>query len=251
MNSQPDKKLIRKRFARSLATYSDNAGVQGQIAGRLMTELTEIAGSEFARILEVGCGSGLFTRLIQEKLIFSELYLNDIVEECSYLADSIGGGSFIPGDIEAIDELPGELDLIVSNAVFQWLHNLPVTLNILADKLASGGLLAFSTFGPENFAEIRALTGATLDYYSLAGLKTILSERFELVSAQEKSYFLEFASPEAVLKHMKKTGVTAVAGQSWTRSNLREFSTKYTQLFSNEKGVVLTYQPIIIVATRR
>ncbi len=251
MTNQPDKQLIRRRFARSLATYSDNAAVQNQIAGRLMAELVEVAGREFDRIFEIGIGSGLFTELIVEKLGFRELFLNDIVEECSACAGRIVGSSFIPGDIESLAEFPGNLDLIVSNAVFQWLHDLPHTLSRLADALVPGGILAFSTFGPDNFSEIRSLTGVSLGYYSLAELKELLSECFDVISAQEKSYFLEFSDPHAVLHHMKSTGVTAAGGKRWTRTTLAKFSNEYISRFSSPSGVVLTYQPITIIAAAK
>ena len=66
---------------------------------------------------------------------------------------------WIVGDAENdafLDELSGRsFDLIVSGATFQWFVHPAATIRRLARLLKPGGLLAFSTFGPQTFRELR------------------------------------------------------------------------------------------------
>ena len=112
-------------------------------------------------------------------------------------------------------------------------------------------MLAFSTFGKDNLAEIRSVLGLSLDYYSLPEILTLLEKDFEILYCHEKSYFLEFPDPLDILRHMKKTGVSAVSVMSWTKSALKEFADQYRSKFSCSEGVVLTYQPIVVIASLR
>jgi malonyl-CoA O-methyltransferase len=246
-----DKELIKKRFARSLKTYAEHAHVQKAIAERLLFELSAIAGNKFERILEIGCGSGIITRQMAKMFKYKRLYLNDLVDECGKLAAKYPHAEFIGGDIENISPLPSGLDLIISNATFQWLDHLPKVLGQLAEILTPEGVLAFSTFGPRNACEISALTGKTLNYLSVPELKSAVSKHFTIRCCHENIRELHFEHPVDVLRHLQKTGVTAVSRQIWTKSDLQNFVKRYIEANKTESGVSLTYHPIIIVADLR
>lgn len=66
---------------------------------------------------------------------------------------------WIVGDAESdafMDMVSGRaFDLIVSGATFQWFVRPAATIRRLAGLLKPGGLLAFSTFGPQTFHELR------------------------------------------------------------------------------------------------
>lgn len=56
--------------------------------------------------------------------------------------------------------------------------------------------------------EIRQLTGHGLDYLSVEELQALLSPHFDILHAEEEVVTLPFPTPQAVLKHLKQTGVT-------------------------------------------
>jgi malonyl-CoA O-methyltransferase len=243
-----DKELIKKRFARSLKTYAEHALVQKAIAERLLFELSTIAGDKFERIFEIGCGSGITTRQIVKMFEYEKLYLNDLVDECANLSLKSPNTEFIRGDIENIPALPQNIDLIISNATFQWLDHLPKVLQQLAGTLNPAGVLAFSTFGPQNACEITKLTGKTLNYLSAPELKNAVGKYFEISCYHENIRKVHFEHPMDVLRHLQKTGVTAVSKQIWTKSDLQNFIKRYIESNETESGVSLTYHPIIIIA---
>jgi len=246
-----DKELIKKRFARSLKTYAEHALVQKAIAERLLFELSTISGDKFERIFEIGCGSGILTRQIAKIFEYDKFYLNDLVDECAELSSKYPNTEFIGGDIENITALPQNLDLIISNATFQWLDHLPKVLEQLAGILNPNGILAFSTFGPRNACEITELTGKALNYLSAPELKATVEKHFEISCYHENIRKVHFEHPMDVLRHLQKTGVTAVSKQIWTKSDLQNFVTRYIETNKTESGVSLTYHPIIIIAEKK
>ncbi|MBI9018290.1 MAG: malonyl-ACP O-methyltransferase BioC [Phycisphaerae bacterium] len=246
---KPDKKLIAQRFTRSLKTYPANASVQLDIAKTLIREMTKITDNIFDIIIEVGCGTGLLTKQIEKKIVYEKLYLNDIVSQCHVLADQIDNSSFIPGDIEKIDSIHNKLDLVISSSTFQWLHNLDDAFKKFARWLSPDGILAFSTFGPDNLNEIAQLTGLALDYPAVDELKAILGKNFNVLTCYEKHHYCKFENPSDVLKHLKQTGVTSLSNVQWTRNDLKNFNEAYIQKFTQNDGVILTYHPIVVIAS--
>ena len=64
------------------------------------------------------------------------------------------GVSWLVADGEA--PIRGEYDLIIANATFQWFTRPEATLAAYYRNLAPGGVLAFSTLGPQTFPELAA-----------------------------------------------------------------------------------------------
>lgn len=247
-----DKRLIQQRFARAVDTYDTHATAQRHIAGRLFARLEAVAPRDIGPALEVGCGTGMFTRLWLPRLRTDGAVLNDIcpgVEPC--LADLTGGDvRFVAGDAERIP-LPGGRGLIAACAVVQWFDDPEGFLLRCADLLRPGGLLAVSLFGPDNLCEVAALTGRRLDYPTMDEVRQQLSARYTLRHAEEERFRLSFDTPHDVLRHLRQTGVTGTGRTTWTRSRLADFDARYRAAYpSPEGGVTLTYHPIYIIAEK-
>lgn len=241
-----DKRLVRLRFERSLPSYSEHAIVQRETAGRLLRALTALGRRRFPRVLEFGCGRGLLAERLAAAVEYDSLILNDLVEECRSLAGGIPRSVFLPGDIENV-ALPDDLDLVVSNAVVQWLDDLPALLERLRARMNGGAVLAFSTFGPENLHETARLSGAGLCYPSLDELRKTVGASFRIRLAEETIRRLYFDAPQDVLRHLRRTGVTGLSGRRWTPAALCDFYAQYNQLFRDANGVRLTYHPVVLV----
>ena len=234
-----DKQLVKTRFARSVATYHEAAEIQRDMAETLLGQLALATGGErrFDRILEAGCGSGMLT---------------DLVPEWERFHRGRRAAEFRAADIETMP-LPEHLSLVIANAVFQWVEDLASLLIRFHSALETGGILAFTTFGPENLREIAALTGRGLSYRALAGLHELLTPGFDIIACHEELITLEFATVRDILRHLKATGVTASGGRSrWTRSTLAAFEADYSARFrSGNRMLPLTYHPITLIARKR
>ncbi|MEH0158563.1 malonyl-ACP O-methyltransferase BioC [Limibacter armeniacum] len=243
-----DKQLVAERFRNNFATYESEAVVQRHMVNRLFG-LLENESVKPQRILEIGCGTGFLTKKLKA-LPFHMYWLNDLVFEAVNNCLSLVDSAFpLVGDIEQ-KALPEQLDLVASSATFQWIANFPAFAKRLHRHMAVEGVLAFSTFGPANMQEIRALTGAGLDYPCLHELTDMLSPYFEISQAEQEQQVLVFENPIEVLKHLRQTGVTGLSRQHWGKEQLRHFCESYQDRFSIAGGVKLTYEPIYIVAKK-
>lgn len=246
---------IECRFRRSVESYEENAYVQKSIVNHLVQLISRhVSSGREARLLEVGCGTGLLTTRLQELFNNKELYVNDLVEEmCQKTANRCGipAAHCLTGDIETL-RLSGLFELIVSASTFQWLEQTEQTFCKFAKHLTQGGWLIFSSFGEDNFKELKAVTGKGLHYHTVKETKELLSGYFDVIHAEENHYRLEFPNPLEILQHMKKTGVNASrSAQGWTRKNLGEFIERYATLFPDHDIYPLTYHPVYLIAQKR
>ena len=242
------------RFSRALASYDQHADAQQQICRKLTGLLSQYTGMHFRRALEIGCGTGGFTRLLKECCVIDEWYLNDLCEDCRAKVATLFPGQsplFIAGDAEEIT-LPGRFDLIASASAFQWMKEPAIFLHKLAEMLVPGGTLLFNTFSPGNLTEIRQLTGKGLTYPSIDQLTEWLEEDFILLHLREEEIILTFATPLDVLRHLKNTGVTATNDGTWTRGRQETFCREYTRFFHTATNEVkLTYRPLYVLAVKK
>lgn len=248
-----DKQLIASRFAKARNTYTREARVQQQVAEKMM-QLIKEPYTRFHRVVEFGCGTGSYSRILLHTLQPETLLLNDLCREMEECVKELCDGTtvqFVPGDAETID-FPGETDLITSCSTLQWFNDPGAFFTRCHQALVADGLLAFSTFGATNMHEIRQLTGHGLDYPSIKELQALLSPGFDILHAEEEVISLPFPTPQAVLKHLKQTGVTGTEKRMWTRGRLQSFCEEYTTRFSDAAGnVSLTYHPIYIIARKK
>ena len=201
-----EQERIRRRFSQAVNTYDDHAEAQKRICAHLVQLLTVYTSSHFRRVLEIGCGSGGFTRLLKQECQIEEWVLNDPL--------------FLAGDAERL-AFPGTFDLIASASALQWMKDLPRFLHKLSSTLSPGGILAFNTFTPDNLHEIKELTGEGLTYPTAGQLREWLSTYFRIVHEEEGNIALTFRHPLEVLRHLKYTGVTANASRVWTRQKIK------------------------------
>ncbi len=242
---QINPKLIKNQFEKSLNTYNQNASVQKLMAEKLVTETAKIK-CDFDNILELGSGAGLLTKELLNTLKFKQYFANDLVEKShNYIKNIIPDAVFYCGNAQKIKPTQ-KMDLIISNAMFQWFKN--IDTDNYKNILNKDGILAFSSFSPENFKEIRELTGLSLNYKPLEELKQIFEKNFEILYTEEFIHPLTFSTPLELLAHMKNTGVNSLTAQHWTFKEVKEFCDKYSQKFPE---ITLTYAPIIFICQKK
>ena len=220
-----EKQLIAERFARARKTYDREARVQYKAAERMLRLLQPHIKRTGLDILEVGCGTGIYSRLLRQEFQPSELWLNDLCPEMEQsLQDLLGQPHvhFLPGDAETL-RMPPRIHVITSCSTLQWFSQPQQFFRQCQDILPPNGILAFSTFGPQNLQEIRTITGHGLHYFTTH----------------------EWG------RHLKLTGVTGTEKRIWTRTHLQAFAENYIRLFGQADGqVTLTYHPIYIIAQK-
>jgi len=175
------KRAIRQAFDQAAAHYDAAASLQHEVARRLDEKLDWMK-FEPHDILDAGCGTGfalpgLAKRYPQARLIGLDLSSRMLEQARTALPQSwwqrvlprraSAEPRFTPicADLEQLPLASNSLDLAWSNLALQWVGDLEATLRGLHRVLRPGGLLLFSTFGPDTLKELRAAF-ADLDGYN-------------------------------------------------------------------------------------
>ena len=118
-----DKALIRQRFAKATDSYDRQAGMQKHVARHMAEAIkSHIPDSDGWNVLEIGCGTGLFTREYLRGFRPGRLLLNDICPEVEPYLSGLPTASpihFQACDAETL-RFPAGQHLIVSCSAVQW-----------------------------------------------------------------------------------------------------------------------------------
>lgn len=242
-----NKDLVKYRFSKSINSYDNTAVVQKEMAMLLIDKILTGCGKDFRKVFEFGVGTGFLSKNILDKITFEDYYANDIIEESEFcIKNIIDNAKFLPGDIEKI-ELNNKFDLVVSNAVMQWIGDVDELLYKIKNNMSQDGYFAFTTFGEQNYKEIKETTGVSLNYLKSETLKEKCEKHFDIISYEENVQTLYFDTPLDVLKHIKKSGTNGIASTHWTVSKLKAFEEFYKNSFAMANKVVLTYNPVYVI----
>ena len=161
-----DKKRVRSAFERAADSYDAAAVLQREIADRMLTRL-DLVKTVPNRILDVGSGTGYCAIQLQKRYRRAHLLEIDIAQAMLARArESAGWFSrrhFICGDAEALPVAGDAVDLLISNLTLQWC-NPDAAFREFARVLHPGGLLMFTSFGPDTLRELRAAWRTVDDY---------------------------------------------------------------------------------------
>jgi malonyl-CoA O-methyltransferase len=172
-----DRQRMRRAFERAAASYDSAAVLQREVGQRLAERLA-LVRLQPAAILDVGCGTGdalgeLSTRY-PEALVLgldSAYGMLEIARRRTAAARAAERSLFarwfaaktrtglepslVCGDACGLPLAAASVDLVWSNLALQWVNDASVAFGEFGRVLKSGGLLLFSTLGPDTLKELR------------------------------------------------------------------------------------------------
>lgn len=157
-----DKTRVAAAFTRQAEAYDSVAAIQREVVRRLARRIASRLPAPPARILEIGCGTGLLSAELAAAFPQARLLLTDISPAMLERAHARLGNraEYRVLDGEHPAGLEGGYDLIASSLAMQWFADLPGALARLSHLLAPGGRLCFATLGAGSFIEWRAAHAA-------------------------------------------------------------------------------------------
>ena len=179
-----DARAVRHAFGRAAATYDVAAVLQHEVGIRMGARL-DVVKLAPKMLLDAGCGTGdalgpLALRYPAARVVALDLALPMVTVARARIrsgrsllqrlvpwggTDSNSTPRFLCGDINALPFSAATLDLVWSNLALQWVNDLPHAFGELHRVLRVGGLLTFTSFGPDTLREVRAAF-ATVDGYT-------------------------------------------------------------------------------------
>lgn len=220
-NSPPRdvRQRIARAFARGAATYDRYADLQRQVANKLLAELSPL--SAHATVLDIGCGTGYCTQLIQQRsspataIVALDLVLPMLhrtrqhtkLHECVQL---------LCGDAQSLPLRGASVDVIVSSLTVQWCSEVGTLFSELHRVLRPGGRLLLSTLGPATLQELRAAwaqvdaTHAGNSFKSQADLMNAATAAGLRGAATTELQVRHYQSLSALAQELKGLGANAV-----------------------------------------
>ncbi len=167
-----DKRRLRESFDKAAAGYDAAAVLQHEVCRRMLSRL-EFVKIQPATILDAGCGTGNVLREFHLQFPRANVVALDIAtgmlqqarERAPWWKRMLGHRiAPVCGDIEQLPLRAAAFDFVWSNLALQWVNDPPQAFAELRRVIAPGGLLMFSTFGPDTLKELRAAYADTDRY---------------------------------------------------------------------------------------
>ena len=167
-----DRALVKRRFARAAATYDEVAVLAREVARR-MDERLDYIRVEPKRILDLGCGTGTDLQALGRRYPAAQRIGADFA--APMLTRARGERGLIDrlrafarrndpllteADATALPFARGSMSLVWSNLMLNWLTDPLPALKEAHRVLEIGGLLMFSTLGPDTLRELRGVLPA-------------------------------------------------------------------------------------------
>ncbi|TBR43185.1 malonyl-[acyl-carrier protein] O-methyltransferase BioC [Marinomonas agarivorans] len=241
------KREVARSFDRAAKTYNDFALFQQQVLSKLIT-LCPIRF--YSSVLDLGCGTGNATSLLQpktEQLISLDLSLSML----KIVARKDSNQLVVCADAESLPFKHDIFDLIFSNLAIQWSQQPKALAREVNRTLTKKGYFLASSLSQGSMPEIEQ---AWLDldaaphvnkYDTITRiLEPFLIEGFDLHSHFVEPVTMWFDTPEQAVHSLKKIGASVLMDASQKRPVTpglwRQFLSKYEEM-RTPQGIPLTY----------
>ncbi len=256
-NSHINTAQVKHSFSSATSTYDEHAVLQREIADRLLQHVafTKINPK---RILDIGCGTGYFTRLLCQQFKKSEVTGLDLSENMVKTTQAAhrlrlpwhGRRQHVVSDGCQLPFANASFDLVTSNLAMQWVPDPTLMMREMRRVLAPGGLILFSTFGRRTLLELRQSlaeianerAGLVLPFPDITSLGNSLMElAVELPVADSDIFTLTYPNTMALVRELKNIGASSAAIQNrpsglYGRRLLKQLEDVYSAKHQDDHG---------------
>lgn len=161
-----DKRAARRAFEQAAEGYDAAAVLQNEVCRRMLERLDYIK-LEPSAVLDAGCGTGNAIESLTQRYPGADIVALDLALAMVQRARQRRAGwrqalglrrpvLAVCADIEQLPIVAASVDLVWSNLVLQWANDPAAVFAGINRALRPGGLLLFSSFGPDTLKELRA-----------------------------------------------------------------------------------------------
>ena len=166
-----DRRQVRRNFARAAACYDGAAVLQREIGTRMLERLDYVR-VEPKCVLDLGCGTGSSLTALHERYPRAQLIGADLSEamlqvgrgqrsRLRWMLPFLRGNKtpLVAAEAAALPFRSGSTSMLWSNLMLHWVDDPLPVFREMHRVLEVGGLLMFSTFGPDTLRELRSSFG--------------------------------------------------------------------------------------------
>jgi malonyl-CoA O-methyltransferase len=244
--NQFDRHAVRRAFERAAGTYDQHAVLQHEVGQRLLERL-EYQRSAPAKVLDLGCGTGRAIAGLRQQFPEAQIIALDWSRPMlGRVRDGSGPAAPLCADMQALPLAARSVDLVFSNLAAQWSPDPARLFGELRRVLRPGGLLMFTTFGPDTLRELRAAWEAVdeqthvnrfIDLHDLGDL--LLSLGFAEPVMDMELLTLEYPSVLSLMRELKAIGAQNASadrhGGLTGKQRLRQMISAYERFRSGDR----------------
>ncbi|MEJ2655241.1 MAG: methyltransferase domain-containing protein, partial [Acidihalobacter sp.] len=153
-----DPAIVRRHFERAATRFDSAAALPREIGERLLGRL-DLIRLQPERALDLGAGTGVVAEALLRRYRGAQVYAVDSAACMLALARRRGAWWRRPrvvcADAERLPLAAASVNMVVSNLMLPWCLPPDAALAEIRRVLAPGGVLLFSTLGPDTLVELR------------------------------------------------------------------------------------------------
>jgi malonyl-CoA O-methyltransferase len=220
-----DTQRVRRSFEKASATYDEAAVLQDQVRARMLERL-DLVRLKPGRILDAGSGTGPGADALARRYRSGQVIALDLAHSMLLAGRARQRlwrrWGMVCGDVAALPLASGSVDMVFCNLVLQWCPDLDRALSEFRRVLAPGGLLIFTTFGPDTLHELRTAwsqadgynhVNAFLDMHDVGD--ALLRARLAEPVMDVEHFVVDYADARSLMRDLKAIGArNATAGRA-------------------------------------
>jgi malonyl-CoA O-methyltransferase len=211
MRTLNKKNAIRDSFNKAMSTYDEYCDLQWRVGNRLLGKI-EFNLNPLPTLLDLGCGTGLITERVAQKIPHQTFDAIDIADQLLLKARQRLSPLGVSVHERNFDSLNSEkkYDIIFSNLSLHWSNGFNTLLGKLRNSLSPKGTLAFTVPLLGTFSELQSLAAMNhfLEFsYVEQQLKRV---GYTIKVAQSEKITLHFKTTRSTLESIKYTGTNCV-----------------------------------------
>ncbi len=257
-----DRAQIKAAFGKAAMQYDAQAELQSLIRA----DAIALAGQhwpENAHILDLGCGTGAFTREARTQGLKVEVTAADLAFGMCRQA-SLSTPRVINASADVLPFPDGSFDGVFSSLMLQWVPDTLAALREIARVTRPHGRCILTSFTEGTLKELKEVF-ASIDttphinaFLPPMGLTAMAAHAgFALLDASEETFTEYYSDASSLMRSIKSIGAgnkdTARARGLMTPSRLKTIETRYAEHFATKKkkGLPATWNAITLLLERQ
>lgn len=246
-------KDIQLAFNKAAHTYADAAFLYRTTGERLLARLDYMVCNPRV-ILDAGCGLGNFSKELFERYPQAQVISLDFAEKMIEVGKKEIVSNWVVGNMLQLPLLSESVDMIFANQSIQDVEDVPELFRQFYRALKPGGVLLFSTLGPDTLKELKVAWSSVDTYGHIPEWKdlhvlgdALLSQRFMQPVVDREEMVVHYKEPAVLLKDLKEQGsynIHPIRRKGLMGVDARDYLFYHLEQQKKDNKIAVTYEVV-------